>query len=631
MTERILGEAGPKRKRRFRFIFLPILLGAALALMMAGGAQAVHDDNLFELGGIQAANILGDGNVANGPDWADLFTGVCTNDPTATHGTCAERDTDNDGIPDFKEVYGGHAAGFIQDPSSAGGASDPTTFSGFGTSNKNTDPISTADCANRTPPLTGSDCTPWGWDPGNIPAKDDLTNVYSYETIPTSGDFANHLILYAGAEREDPSGDSHLDIEYFQDVVGLGTSSNFTGVRTVNDVIVSMDFLKGGALGSVTIRRWNGTTYEQIGLAGGEGCFPTPPSAPTPNEQDAICAFNNGANIDGGPWPNYNNHGTEIINLQKNAFTEIGVDLTALIGANPCISTFMGKTRSSGSFTSELKDFAGPQNFDVCQPSTTLTVNPTTKTIHSGDNVTLTFSEQNTGNETLLNPGVATDNAGCSPTGVDTTPADGFNDGDTNQDGKLDPGETWLFSCTITGVTANVTVNAYAFGTGSLSGKLITGNPTCTNSSTTICDANERASTVITVISPSTSLTKTAQVTVVYTFKETNTGNDPISGVSVTDAYGGTDTGLTPCASPAGVLQTGETHNVGDLNDNDKLDAANGATPAETWTFRCTVTSLDGADVNVTNTGTGHGTDSLNTAVPATGETDSVTVTVTHH
>jgi hypothetical protein len=30
---------------------------------------AVHDDNLFELGGVQAADILGDDNPANGPDW----------------------------------------------------------------------------------------------------------------------------------------------------------------------------------------------------------------------------------------------------------------------------------------------------------------------------------------------------------------------------------------------------------------------------------------------------------------------------------------------------------------------------------------------------------------------------------
>ena len=64
--------------------------------------------------------------------------------------------------------------------------------------------------------------------------------------------------------------------------------------------------------------------------------------------------------FNGGPWPNYDNHGAEITTLPANAFTEVGVDLTNVLGSSLCISTFIGKTRSSGSgsFTSELKDYA---------------------------------------------------------------------------------------------------------------------------------------------------------------------------------------------------------------------------------------------------------------------------------
>src|SRR5207244_12296272 len=152
------------------------------------------------------------------------------------------------------------AAVFIKHDVSANVATDRTTFSGAGTSNKNPDPLSADDCANRNPPLTGSACNPWIWNSGNIPPKDDLTNVYSYATSPSSGSLAGHLILYAGFERETPSGASHVDIEYLQDQVGLANadssgfcsppagSSNcgFTGVRTSGDVIFSMDFLKGG-------------------------------------------------------------------------------------------------------------------------------------------------------------------------------------------------------------------------------------------------------------------------------------------------------------------------------------------------------------------------------------------------
>jgi hypothetical protein len=587
---RIIGPTGSRRRRRY--LILPILLIAAAALVLAGGAQAVHT-GFFELGPTPTApeanitNILGN-STDTGPDWADLFT--------ASGGF---KDSNSNSIPDFEENLfgvgtGGLAAAFIADPSSAGGASDPSTFSGFGTSNKNVDPVSTADCT--APGNTYAQCTPWGWDPGNVPAKDDLTNVYAYEVINPAN---NHLLLYGAAEREDPSGDSHLDLEFFQNKVSLCSPTpctSFVGTRKVNDVIISMDYLQGGSLGSVTVRKWDGSDYVLQGAAAGQGCF----------VGDEICAFNNGGNIDGGPWPNLNNHGKEITTLEQNAFTEIGVDLTALIGASPCLSTFMGKTRSSGSFTSELKDFAGPTSFNPCAPSTSLSVSPTSKTIHSGDNVTLTFSELNNGNEVLLNPTVSTDNAGCSPT---------FSSGDTNSNSKLDPGETWVFTCTITNVTANVTIVAWGSGTGQFSGILVTGDPNCTASATRICSSAERKSIPITVINPATFLLKKAQVNITYTYYEKNTGNDVISSPSVTD---------DKCASVTAVTTGSPAHNVGDSNGNDKLD------PGETFKFQCTASSTEGADYNVTNTGTGHGTDSLGGAVPTTNETDSVTVQVTH-
>jgi hypothetical protein len=45
-----------------------VLIARLLGVVGAVPADAVHDDNLFELGGVQAADILGDGNAANGPD-----------------------------------------------------------------------------------------------------------------------------------------------------------------------------------------------------------------------------------------------------------------------------------------------------------------------------------------------------------------------------------------------------------------------------------------------------------------------------------------------------------------------------------------------------------------------------------
>ena len=294
--------------------------------------------------GHKPADILGDGNAANGPDWGDLFDGT----PTP-----AEIDT-------AVALYGGVAGAFIKDDLSQSSGVDRTTFSGAGGSNKNNDVIS-----------GGGDT--WHWDSGNVPAKDDLDNAYAYATfwdhdgLPGTPE---HLVFFAGFERIDESGDSHVDIEFFQDDVGLDeavpcngagagawtTIREFIGSRTVDDLIVSMDYETGGTVRSVTVRKWDGTQYVQAGAAVGEGC----------NAADTICAFNNGAAINGGPWPNFNRHGAPITNIPKNGFTEFGVDVTAVVGGDPCITTMMGKTRSSSSFTAELKDFAGPTAFPIC-------------------------------------------------------------------------------------------------------------------------------------------------------------------------------------------------------------------------------------------------------------------------
>src|SRR6266581_4351107 len=341
---RSVREESASRNRHLarRATYAALLIGVmALAAVSIPTTYAVHDDKIFELGpGVNTdeggkTNILGDGNALNGPDWADIFGST----------------------GNVVDLHGGLAAAFLKDDLSQSGAVDRTTFSGAGGSNKNNDPIA--------PPGDT-----WHWDTGNIPAKDDISNVYAWGTQNSGGD----LIIYAGFERLDPSGDSHIDIELFQAQVGLDGMNNATGVctnntvdkdngchflgtRTVGDLIISVDFLNGGALGSVTVREWTGSSYgSPVGTVSGTGC----------NAADTICAFNNEGSIDGGPWPNYDRHGTEITMLPKNAFTEFGLDVTALIHTTPCLSTILGKTRSSQSFTAELKDFGGPLAFPLC-------------------------------------------------------------------------------------------------------------------------------------------------------------------------------------------------------------------------------------------------------------------------
>ncbi len=285
-----------------------VLLSVSIAVFFA-----VHEGP-FELGDGTGApgtgDILGSG-AQPGPDWADLFN---------ADGTL--KDSDTDGIPDAREVFGGIAATFLADQTSQSGATDDTNFA---QSNKNNDSIST-----------------WNWETGNNPPKDDLANVYAYASENSAGE----VVIYTGLERLAPEGDSHVDFEFNQAAIGLdktppcgsdgtgGASDSdpceFTGEKTVNDILVVMDFLNGGALGFVEVRRWDGTQYVLLETLGGEGC----------TGDNFICAFNNGGNIDGGPWPNYDRHGAVIAELEKNAFTEIGINVTQLLGGFvPCSVT----------------------------------------------------------------------------------------------------------------------------------------------------------------------------------------------------------------------------------------------------------------------------------------------------
>ncbi len=340
-----------------------VLMVAAFAVAMAPSdpSPLSVSTGLFELGGVQTADIRGDGNPLTGPDWAPF------DDTTNMDGLFR-------GDGSIIDLYGGIAASFVADDLAQKSAVDKTTFSGAGGSNKNNDPI-----------------TDWHWDSGNVPPKDDFANTYAYATTAmVVGE--PHLIIYSGFERIAENGDSHIDIEFFQDLVSLDeeppcndpgpdpTPCDFVGTRTVGDIIISMDFLNGGAFGTMSIREWDGTEYVLVATLVGEGCI----------LGDAVCGYNNGLEIDGGPWPNYDRHGKEIEMLPQNAFTELGVDVTALLGETPCISTIMGKTRSSQSFTAELKDFAGPSPFTVCGAS--IQIDPPLATNEVGDTHTFTVT-----------------------------------------------------------------------------------------------------------------------------------------------------------------------------------------------------------------------------------------------
>ncbi|UCC85560.1 MAG: hypothetical protein JSV81_11890 [Anaerolineales bacterium] len=320
------------------------LVGVLLTLSVAV-VLAVNDDGLFELGDGAAspgtADILGDSDPSNGPDWAELFNG---------DGTL--RGSDGNGIPLLQSQadggYGGLTARFLKDDISTKINPDQTTFL---SRNKNSDPISS-----------------WGWGPGGVASKGELSNFYVYATASSAGG----LVIYAGLERVDPGGDSHVDIELNQSLVEpLACSSapcSFSGQRSPNDVLLVMDYTKGGALGVIEVRVWNGSEWTSQQTLNREGCI----------AGDSVCGFNNANSIPGGDWPSYlvtRNEAIVTDNLEPNAFTELGVNVTQLLGTTPCFQTVQAKTRSSSSFDSTLLDFA-MTSIDLCK--TKVSIEPLT-------------------------------------------------------------------------------------------------------------------------------------------------------------------------------------------------------------------------------------------------------------
>lgn len=427
------------RQRGLRLL-MGLSLMAGLMVARAGSVEAVHTtgvDNFFELGPATegaTTNIVDDG--LSQPDWDEIF----------------------DGNGDATLPANGVAAKFIQDDLSTSSSTDDTVFAG---SNKNNDTVES-----------------WNWASGNVPVKDDLANVYAY-AAKNNGD----LIIYAGLERLSPNGDSHIDIEFNQKEVTLdrllvdpeaeacgndqtagpgdGAPCEFVteeenNNRTNDDFIVSLDYTKGGALGSLEVRKFVDGSYVHVFTKQGEGCNE---DELAPIEEDAICGFTNGDHIDGGDWDNFNSKGAVITtDLPKNAFAEFGINITEILGDELCFATFGVHTRSSASFTAELKDFA-IGGFQVCHPDTTLRVSA---------EVNLTFYEENTGSAPLTNPFGDLDFVSdldqeadhtCDEDSFDQVFQEGdasHNFGDVGVDGvgadnnMIDPGEIFRFKCTVT-------------------------------------------------------------------------------------------------------------------------------------------------------------------------------------
>jgi sortase (surface protein transpeptidase) len=404
----------PTRRRWAAFLAFPVSAAAALLIPLSSSAAPTNwlaiDGNvrltppagvMFDWANSGAAspvaicpagavNVTGTGGLfncgtpgaANAPPGAPALTPAALADPSRISST------------------------FIVDPLSSdttpcGVSNDPTTFT---TSVKNGDPING---------IT--------FGPGNVPNKNDLGNVYA-----VSHATAARPELFFGAERLSDNGDSHIDFEFLQTIIGLtaGCSGSFSGHRTEGDLLVAVDFTGGGGTATNALYQWHCNAEPGPQPADGTVCDP----GGTAHYQQIAVPGSLGFTVNAAPvlcggWICRNTGGVTA-QLAANDFLEGGLDLTVL-NFTGCFHTFLPHTRTAQSFSAALTDFAGPSPLATCRtPTMTTASNPTgfdlTPGVVASDQVTVhdpagSATPQGTVAFFLCGPGQVT--AGGCPTG----------------------------------------------------------------------------------------------------------------------------------------------------------------------------------------------------------------------
>jgi fimbrial isopeptide formation D2 family protein/uncharacterized repeat protein (TIGR01451 family) len=232
----------------------------------------------------------------------------------------------------------------------------------------------------------------------------------------------------------------------------------------------------------------------------------------------------------------------------------------------------------------------------VIRPATVLSIKTNAPAkVHAGDPITIVVTEANSGDDTLS--AVHVDGGGACTT---WTAAASKNGGGIFI-GALAPGESVDFTCSFDAPAdgSNVTWSADGKGTDSL------GSPAPAT--------DEHQDGAIVVILPATTLTLVSEVpdpilengTTVITVRETNTGDDTLSGVNVVNLDGDSDCTAGWVAS---ATKVGGGAFSGSL------------APGEAVDFWCTITA---GETDVVWNALGRGTDSLGAPAPAANEDEA--------
>lgn len=521
---------------------LAVIAAMALALPIIGNAQVAGAGPVsshFEL----------DGNVQREPDlpqdWADLYapTPVKDTDPAFLASTA---------IP----VFDG-----------ADAPTDTTYWKGGGSKDVN-------------------DIHRWAYSGTDVaPDKNEIVNAAAAAYAVPSGpgeDDPDDLVITFTSDRYSNDGDAAIGFWFFKKQVGTDGNGKFTGEHEDGDVLVVSDFNEGENVNTIRVFEWKkGVGLVEPTIPGGTvfdcrafGANPNVCATQNATEQNAIWPYTPKANVGtSGKYPAY-------------TFLEGAVNISKIFpdSEDQCFASFLAETRSSTSPTAQLKDFVGGR-FPICEPATTLTASTPDggetgpEIVVAGDSVDVTFNEENTGNITLTDVYVESDD--CD-----------IEEGPTT----LEPGEDADFTCTVEtteGTAEVIEVTATGHGTDPIGRDVTACEDPEDPPADTVCDANEQDTAEIVAIVPSTNVTVSvdpdvakAGDLVTYTIVEENDGEAPDGYDSALDI-----TSPTLVASSTTAPLLAEECNV-ELDAPISGDDGDGVLEkGEEWTYECTVTA----------------------------------------
>ncbi len=257
-------------------------------------------------------------------------------------------------------------------------------------------------------------------------------------------------------------------------------------------------------------------------------------------------------------------------------------------------STLAFTAVSTGSGNISVGNFL--DTVEVCQTYLTLDKSEASRTDvdssggdSDGDTITYSYAIANPAgnNSAVASVSIADDKLGVIAVG---SPASG----DTNTNGFLDPGETWI-------VNANYTLTQADLDSGSVTNIASVSASTGAN---TISTADDTVTATF-ATTPALTIAKTADATalagnlvagqtVTYTYVVTNTGNVTIDNVTIADAHDGSD----PDPAPSGEVVSTDVAPLGDSTDSDGVNGNwTALAPGDSITFQATYTVTQ-ADVD---------------------------------